>query len=420
MHIDERPTEDTDGNMVCPTHAENLCPGCNRMVMQRPRRRSLIPDEPEMPLFVEVEGFDQPVCRRCYREAVAGTGEEEFDEDTLLTATELALPTIEGREQIRMCGIEIEGADGTRGAVHLARALYEMGVSNTDDVMGYHHGNGAGFAHVERDSSVDWELVIGPVNMANAKHVQKLNRVVKHVRDWVHAEHLKLDLRCGLHIHVGAERVGLAAAYNLHHLYTFIEDPLYRLGAAKWSLHRTVVADRGLHYCQLVPKETNKTRFARAVQGNRYYGLSFNNYLAAMLNHCRCGATQYDSWDECECELGKCTFEFRLFNTTANPRKLHAYLALTQALVAKALTLPEQSADDWPALPFIPKRVKDLTDDERAELFPAWEQRLEWIFRELPLTPEERASVRYCVVNSELNQLGDSIIEQTYNQEVPA
>ena len=358
--------------------------------------------------------YDLNVCRSCHRRGMVGDGTEEYDSAASMTNRTLRLPTIPGRENIRRCGVEIEGANGTEGGNELALALYEAGISNTDNRTGYHHGSGAGFAHVENDSTVDWECVIGPINMAEREDVRRLGRAIRLIRERVRDGRLSLDLRAGCHIHVDAARVSLDGAFNLATLFAYVEDVIFRLGAAKWPIHRAL---QGSDYAQPIPKETRKLAFARAngdEDGSRYYALSFNNYFSQMLGGCRCGATRYDSWEDCTCNLGKCTFEFRVFNTTANPRKLHAYLALSQALVAKALSLGklDDPANEFPVHGFVHKRFKDMTDAEQGEIIEEWQERLEWIFDELPLTDYERESIAYCVRNSELAHAGEDFINE--------
>lgn len=359
---------------------------------------------------------DTYVCRNCFRSALLGVG-EEFDAGAAITARELRIPTIPGRENIRLCGVEIEGANGTENGEELARAFVDYGLSTRPSMVGYHHGNGAGFAHVESDSSVDWEAVIGPLNPADRGDVQRLNRVMRAIRERVHDGRLSLDLRAGCHIHVGAERTSLDGAFNLATLFAYTEDVIFRLAAAKWPVHRAL---QGSDYAQPIPKESRKLEFARSnnEDGSRYYALSFQNYFSQMLGNCRCGAVRYDSWEDCTCDLGKCTFEFRVFNTTANPRKLHAYLALAQALVAKAMSLGKINdlAAQLPAHGFIHRRFKDMRAEEQAALVEEWQERLTWMFTELPLTDAERESLHYCVINSELANVGETFI----NELVPA
>jgi hypothetical protein len=349
-------------------------------------------------------------CTNCVNQREMSLG-EEFDEQDL-TAPQLQLPTIEGRENIRTCGIEIEGVYGSsHNANELARDLYNSNLSAYDAMGGYHTGLRGGFAHVERDGSVDWEMVVGPINMADRRDVQKLNKAVRLARGYVKDERYKLDLRCGCHIHVSAERVSLGGAFNLGVLWNYSEDAIFRLAAAKWPGHRAIRSD---NYTRPLPKNfSGKVPFAREVENNRYYALSFENYFRQMLNSCSCGAVRYDSWSDCTCNLGKCTFEFRVFNSTVNARKLHAYLALTQALVAKALSLPEIEApnEHFPAHGFVAKKFKDMSEAEQELSVEEWKERLTWMFTELPMTPDEKQSLRYCVVNSELVNVGDSFIE---------
>lgn len=348
-------------------------------------------------------------CRRCRRSHDMGEGTEEFDDDAEISNAQMRIPTIPGREGIRLCGVEIEGGDGDGGGEELARAFYEAGLSATDAVYGYHGGRDAGFAHVEHDSSVDWEAVIGPLNPASTTDVRKLNQAVRAIRTLVHDEVLTLDLRAGCHIHVEAARTSLDSAYNLSILFAYLEDAIFRIGAARWPIHRSIQND---HYSQPIPKELRKLQFARehGRDGSRYYALSFQNYFYRMLNDCSCGASRYDSWEDCTCDLGKCTFEFRVFNTTANPRKLHAYLALSQAMVAKAISLGRADVADFPELSFEPKRFKDMTEDTQARMLVEWKERLAWMFQELPLTDDEKDSLLYCVRHSELASVGEDFI----------
>jgi hypothetical protein len=356
-----------------------------------------------------------PYCSDCITQSAT----ESLADDDTVSNTNLRLRTIPGREMIRRCGIEIEGGRGSGNGRSLARALHTAGLSHSSEVQGYHRGSDGGFAHVENDASVDWELVIGPVNMAETNDVRQLNQTVRMVRDMVHDGTLKLDLRCGLHIHVGAERVGMDGAFRLNRLFAYLEDPIFRLAAARWPMHR---ACSGSDYATPVDKRAqNPGQFGRSVEGNRYAALSFQNYINAMLARCSCGASRYDDWANCTCpDLGKCTFEFRVFNSTANPRKLHAYLSLTQALVAKALSMPDFTNDELPFMEFRASTFKEMGPSAQSAMVEMWEPRVRWMFNELPLTDFEKESLLYCVKNSELAALGEPVLSSLISEEVPA
>lgn len=375
-------------NALCANCEQFLCVTCETM---QPRR-----------IRPNTEGVY--VCRRCF---LGADDAEEFDDDA---EQELAIPVIEGRENIRRCGVEIEGANATQTGQNLAAALYDAGVSNASGMGSYHSGDALGFAHVEQDSSVDWECVIGPINFAVAEDVSRLNTAVRTIRSMVRDGRLGLDLRAGCHIHIEASRTSLDGAFNLSTLFAYAEDTIFRLAAARWPIHRAV---QDTHYTQPIPKEIRKVQFARAHSESdnaRYYALSFNNYFRQMLSKCRCGASRYDSWEDCTCNLGKCTFEFRVFNTTANPRKLHAYFALTQALVAYAMAQGKVDPEEWPAEAFMPQRFKDMPEDTQEATVASWRTRLAWMFTYLPLTGDEKESLAYCVRNSELASVGEDFI----------
>jgi hypothetical protein len=390
----------------CPDCAERLCPACDT-VSRHPLAWS--PTE------------ERYLCRQCHRVSLGDTTEEADDAEDGDAAEILTIP---GRENIRMCGIELEGDQGTHDGHTLAMELYRAGLAQHNQMQGYHHGGGS-FIHVEADSSVDWEVVIGPLNPADPQQMLAVNSAMRLVRTGIREGRYKLSLRCGLHIHVGAEKFGLAQAYNLNTLFSYVEDVMFRLAAAKWPLHRSM---SGSPYCRPVRKPGSKVAFGREIgqaddREARRVALNFGNYFQRMLNNCRCGAVRFDSWEECTCDLGKCTFEFRLFNSTANPRKLHAYMALSQALVAKAGSLPEIENPDtlFPAMTFLAKPFKGMTEDEQIHAKAEWEPRVRWLLYDLPLTDDERESIMYCIKNSELAELGEGILAGlTTTQEVPA
>lgn len=391
---------------VCEDCEEYICPECNWV-------------RGELQYSIHHEGL---ACERCIS-AVQLTFTEDDPDEEGEEEDLTSLLSIPGRESVRTCGIEIEGGNGTLNAPYLISRLRAAHLTTAREMQGY-HGEQLGFMTVERDSSVDWEAVTEPFNPASDEDMEKLNESVKIIRGMVRKGELKFDLRCGLHIHVSADKVGLPQAYNLSHLFTYIEDPLYRIAAAKWPIHR---ACQGNGACKPTPKYTRKTEFFQYQGGeggshdDHYFSLSFQNYFKAMLNSCRCGARENGFWDECTCSLRKCTFEFRLFNTTANPRKMLAYLALCQALVAKAISLPEIKSPvaTYPGLPFNRSPLKGMSDEERGELTTAWLPRLEFIMNDLPLTDEERAAVQYCMLSSEIAVgLGDEVIKNLTKQEV--
>lgn len=335
------------------------------------------------------------LCRNCFTET--------WDDDT---GSISKISPLEGRENVRTCGIEIEGGiKDPNGANWLASQLYSVGLNGSPSIAQYHHGSG--FARVERDSSVDWELIIGPANMNHTTHVSDIKKALQIVRIGIKDQQIGLDVRCGTHIHIDAHKISITSAYNLHILFAYLEDLFYRLGSAKWPVHRCVIQGHN-HNSHLNPKTDTKSTFARTFHGNKYYGLSFNNWFTRMVERCRCGAATYGVYEECTCQLNKCTFEFRVFNATANMTKIYAYLALCQALVAKAITMDEiKNPDDYPASVFTGTKASDFSASQKREITQNWKDGIKFIFEELPLSTKEKEAIAYCVEHSEVKEFTD-------------
>jgi hypothetical protein len=111
------------------------------------------------------------------------------------------------------------------------------------------------------------------------------------------------------------------------------------------------------------------------------------------------------------CNLGKITAEFRVFNATSNPRKVLAYTALCQSLVARAITKghPEGDALAWDG-------ENEHGSRERAVLIA---ERTEWMVRHLALAPRERRALAACAADStlaaRLTEAGTSV-EEVFSQ----
>lgn len=388
----------------CPTCAEHSCGNCGQFVgAARVARRANV-----LRYAAQIDANACAACYARYFDEFAGASEEFVDDDG--TADSMVIPTCNGRAHIRDVGIEIEGGgDGRQLATH----LYAAGHVPHGRIGEYHSGTDGYTAVITRDASVDWEMVIGKFNPSDKAAVKKVHDVLKATRTKVKDGTCKLDLRCGCHIHVDAHKVSITNAYNLWAIWNYLEDAIFRIGASHWSTHRSVRYGEENGAAVPMDKTPHKSRveFGTAVANwGRYGALSFQNFWNAFRN-CVCGAYRYEAWNECTCNLGKCTFEFRVFNSTLNPRKLHAYVALSQAMVAKAIELPQVNIDQFPPLEWNSKPAKSMTPDEIEGRIPDWKTRLSYIFKELPLTQDEKESIAYCVRNSDLKVVGDIFID---------
>lgn len=330
---------------------------------------------------------------------------EEFDAE--LPPVSFLLDDIPGVRVNRRIGLEIEGG-GNSGI--LAQALRDVEASEHDRPVGYHHqtSRGGSTFTVESDATVDWEMVSPVLDLTQPEDADLTYRAVNTLWNLSQGTDLWHDYRAGLHIHVGAEHIPITAAYRLGHLWNFVENAVFRLSAAKWGHHR--IHEQGTTFCQPLPKGfKNRQEFSRTInRAGRYAALSFQNYLSSHISNCGCGAVQFDSWDNCICpNLGKCTFEFRVFNATSNPLKLKAYIGLVQALVNYAINMEPISDEEWDEL-YPAQGYSDMESTPfHSELYDGLTKALRFIFDELPLSDSERDALAYCVRESDLASLGE-------------
>lgn len=312
----------------------------------------------------------------------------DFGNDYQPNQPRLLLPALSDREP-RMVSVEQEIG---KGREYIADQFFAGGFSTDPYTRGYHSGDDSGFCHVEEDASVNGEIVYGKLRLSDAAVAQRFEEALCLVRNSISDGEVKLDMRCGLHVHVDARGLNMDAITNLYNLWNHVEDTVFRLASANWRCHRTAVASHNY------APPTMKGLDTRAAIGSYFEGergaLNLANYLASR-SRCRCGAFAYASWEDCTCDLPKSTVEFRVFNATANLRKVHAYTALSLAMVEASRRL-RFNADDFPAFQF-DRRNEAVTDVE------ATKRALSVIFEGmLPLTPTEKEDLAYCARNSSL------------------
>ncbi len=273
----------------------------------------------------------------------------------------------------------------SKGGERAARALYRAGLTATDYVRGYHSGREDGeVCYVERDSSVDAEIIWSKLDLRDRGVAANFTDGIRIVKDLISDGKVGLDMHCGGHIHVDAEGLEMPNVMSLYVLWNHVEDVMYRIGSANWSAHRTQVA-----YENYAPAIRKDLRNARQVWNGMNYergALNLSNLLSARSN-CHCGATPSGCWSECTCPLHQQTVEFRVWNTTANIRKINAYSALSVAMVEYARQ-NTMTVSDFP--------VHEWTETREAQSKHVKEP-LDFVLTQLPLTDYERSNVEYCV-----------------------
>lgn len=283
-------------------------------------------------------------------------------------------------------------------AQQVVSAFHSEGFTSEQYMRGYHSGGNGEWLYVEEDGSVDGEIIYSRLRLDNPRTARKLEDALGIVQTLISEDEIGLDSRCGFHIHVGLSHsegvpcYSMESVVSLYHLWNYVEDVVFRLASANWRHHRTEGQD--CNYSPPTPK-----RLAGAVSVGRGMArergaLNLSNFLAAR-GYCSCGAFDFGDWSACTCALEKATVEFRVFNATANKRKIRAYVALCLALVAYAerntCTAESFPVDAW-------RGTASLNADAAYE-------RLHFILRQLPLTEQEREDIRYCAERSSLKDV---------------
>lgn len=340
------------------------------------------------------------VCSEC-KKAVMEWLKQDKDERIVLESKPSMLVMNSPQRPVRLCSIELEVVEGAK---YILADLYNKGLTATSQCL-RHWSNQPDFCYMENDSSIPefpagGEIIFSKIRLDDATSAQKLAEGIGVIRKHVKSGNAKVDLRTGTHVHVDFHKSGFNHARNVVVLHNYKEDILYRLGAANYSRHR------GTHYAMVLPKsgidtqeEFNRYFFHRGNHEQMHHSvLNVDGFYRAAAN-CTCGHLVGETPEKCDCSLGKCTVEFRVFNGTSSWRKLHAYVALCQSLVAYARAHNDLAVDDFPPLLYNPVGVIDN------DLKHAWIERLTWMFKNLWFSDEERASLNYCIEHSDLASL---------------
>jgi len=328
--------------------------------------------------------------------AVEPEKEETTDDDPDVPMNSLLFRSLPNRP-MRMVSFEQEiGLGGN----YIAEQFAEAGFGTPDHMVDYHashnwernHVGPKPLVFVEEDASVAAELVWSCMDLDTEAHVKTLESGLEMIRTAIKQKRVKLDMRCGGHIHVDVRDYVPKNAASAYFLGCYLEDTVYRLGSANWKCHRTEVARE--NYAPIVRKGALETRDALLYAGGDRAWMNFGHLLAARGGrNCGCGASTYGLWDECTCTPRQCTIEFRVFNTTANPIKLRAYIALCVGMIQYAKD-HDVRPDKFPAFEWSGK-------SDNLEIGKSLE-RLDFIMNKLPMEDTDKKAILYCVKNSSL------------------
>ncbi|MHB8156814.1 MAG: amidoligase family protein [Desulfocucumaceae bacterium] len=250
-------------------------------------------------------------------------------------------------------GIEIEftGADINT----VARELHAAGLVSTPRRGGYHAARTPGMWAVERDGSVsDGDIggeVISPVLRDTPETWRQLERVCEIVR----RNGGRVDMRCGGHVHVGADPLDESTWrwMRLARIASGFEDVIYRMAAGGESQGRHRGEGGGFRYSAPVPEGVGRffhdrrvpqSSLISEVSPSRYFGLNLRNVGPGQKN----------------------TVEFRHFNGTLDPKQIQANVKIANAVVHAAENLRRNRASTRERAQFIPNRPNRLGTNTRS------------------------------------------------------
>lgn len=348
----------------------------------------------------------------------------------------------EGRP-FRICSVETE-VDGA--GTELAADLHKHGIVSHPHVQEYRYKPPSRHEHIaflKFDGSVTGgELIFDKLDLTNPTHAAAMLRAHERLRDLEKNGDIQYNPNCGGHIHMDATGYGFYDLVRLMTLFGFCEEPIFRLaGAGKTYGHRTLYAgyDRANHgagYSDPISKgpfSSPQVIWNTIRSQKRMSGLNTTLYLAQKdangYGHggtlCRgtCkGAREFlkpkkDTYGEivqrgifdkktCTCPKDKNTLEWRVWNAQGNPRILYAWIALMQAMHAHAWRPADdpkyKKHDPMPPFTWTWRPFSKLTQDERRLA----QDRVQFMFHELPLTAEEKDALRYAFMRTPYKLFG--------------
>ena len=299
-------------------------------------------------------------------------------------------------------------------ANRLAKALFDKGLSPYGELAGYHSSGHALPSHVETDSSVTsgGELIINRLRLDTAEDAEHMAAIQGIVKERLDMDEIRFTVKCGTHVHIDLHGYTIPDTRNLVTIYSYIEDVIYRFGSAGYKDHREIL--HGGEYSLPIRKDKwgDIKKFGVQYLRNADHTDSLNlQHFYNSLKTCKCGAIEFGSMTDCECIRKKCTAEWRVFNGTGDPIKLHAYIAVVQAVTAWCQDR-QLDVDEYEPMEFqVGLSFTGQQTFKHAKMVDMWKERLTWMFRNLPLTDNERESIIYCILSGPLKAVGVEFTE---------
>lgn len=268
---------------------------------------------------------------------------------------------------------------------HVVSELRAAGLSSRTSQHGY-----LGYSQTEwvvkSDGSVSngGELVSPPLDYDDPAHRSQLAAALASV---VRAGGNTVPA-AGVHVHIGASDLTAKQVAGVARSFTRYEDCIYRIASSGWRTIRPCAAS----YAKPLPRSLAE-KLSKAASDSQlrsaWYGDSTGGLVASHGHASRYFGLNLHSW------FLSGTIEFRVFNSTLNPKRLEAYVVLCMALVQDARDGSMRSISRSHRLGSMAAGV--LSDKKALHQLC---QMLRWENDTHPITKEELAMITYCWKNS--------------------
>lgn len=354
---------------------------------------------------------DSKVCIECVskKNGKYTDPKKKYLKDSEIPPGGLRFPDLSTRPY-RLVSIETE-MDGDKNT--LAGTLFTCGLVKVPYVESYGSevkSDTPIMCHLKHDGSVSGgELIIPMLDLRKDDHIAGFMEVLNRLKALELDQKIAYNANCGGHIHIDCHGVDFNDIWRLVTIFGYLEDPIYRLAGAGNSYgHRSLVkgydrAAGGGGYANPIVKGPfgSFNTLVQNVRGQRRMsGLNFTPFVQS-LAYCKCGNAGYDRLNLCTCNRGKATIEWRVWNSTGNPRILHAWIAIMQAVHSASIGKGPPSKEwlsNYPALEFNKKKWADSPLNHKGDV----KRRITWMLENLVFTEQERDSIMYTIRESDM------------------
>lgn len=220
-------------------------------------------------------------------------------------------------------GIEVEfGGDLTA----LINELVAEGLSSNSSVHSY-MGHSETEWIVKRDGSVQGggELVGPPLRFDSEEDRDQVTRAIKCMQ---RAGCRPIE-QAGIHVHIESRGMTPRQISAVGRMFARYEDVLYRLGTSGWRTLRSAARQYAKPLTEDQKKGLAKAKTDDQLQ-RAYYG-SDGGWRRESHGHSSryCGLNLHSHWY-------RGTIEFRIFNSSVNPERVQAYIAVCAAIIRDA------------------------------------------------------------------------------------